>query len=387
MGITSTYQPALDGFRAIAILLVMSYHVGLDGGTGWIGGGWLGVDLFFAISGYLITSLLLNERARTASIGLRRFYARRLLRLAPLSIAVVAVCWVIVTVVPSTMATLRLTDGGAVSILAYCSNWWSLWHPGSVGELAHAWSLSIEEQFYFVWPTVVVGVFAVARRAARGVLIGLGALAVVAMWVARRRLWLDALVDPSRDAQSLNDAWQRFYLSSFLRPDALVLGCLLALVLHDVTRTVAVRTATWVVGIAGTFGIAAMLARYSYAPWIPTIQDAPSWGLALFNVCAVGALAWLVVAPGSPMGRILSWSPMCWIGRRAYGIYFLHPVILVVLVRHTHLHGMSLTVAFTVVTFAVSAAVFRWFETPFLRRKERFASDRGRVAVPTRATD
>ncbi|HEV3131212.1 MAG TPA: acyltransferase, partial [Acidimicrobiales bacterium] len=149
--------PALDGVRAIGIILVLFFH----GGVGWAGGGFFGVDVFFVLSGFLITGLLVSEFRQNAHIGLRRFWVHRIRRLVPALLAMllgVAVYGVFF----ATSDTLGQLRGDAVATLLYGNNW----HQISAGTgyfadlntprpLLHTWSLSIEEQFYLVWPLVV----------------------------------------------------------------------------------------------------------------------------------------------------------------------------------------------------------------------------------------
>jgi len=163
------YQPALDGVRSVAVLAVVVFH----GGAGWLTGGYLGVSVFFTLSGFLITRLLLDEHARDGRIDLGRFYSRRIRRLIPAS----CLCLALGTAVgwfESTQATRREVAGAALQV----SNWVQLTSERSYGDLfqagvspvTHFWSLAIEEQFYLVWPIVFIGAIALARRRRTAVL-------------------------------------------------------------------------------------------------------------------------------------------------------------------------------------------------------------------------
>ena len=158
----SRHIRGLDGIRAIGVIGVLLYH----GGVSWIPGGLLGVDVFFVLSGFLITSLLLDERERTGRISLRRFWLRRLRRLAPaliLLVLVVSVVWGLI--LRTDVLSLRKDS---LFALGYCANWWFAFSGqgyfqslASPSPLLHTWSLAVEEQFYLLWPLAVV---ALGRR-------------------------------------------------------------------------------------------------------------------------------------------------------------------------------------------------------------------------------
>ena len=170
------YLPALDGLRALAVAAVVAYHLGF----GWASGGFLGVDLFFVISGYLITTLLLSERAATGRIALGDFWVRRFRRLVPPLVVMVAVVIVATRIwgVPEQWASIR---GDAIGTLAYVANWWYIIGGESYldtllgpSPLRHTWSLAVEEQWYLLWPMAVAGLLAwrFGRRFAPLILLG-----------------------------------------------------------------------------------------------------------------------------------------------------------------------------------------------------------------------
>ena len=154
------YLPALDGLRAFAVLAVLGYH----GGLGWLSGGFLGVDAFFVLSGFLITTLLLSEWGHRNRIALSAFWARRARRLLPaLFLMLLGVAlYAAFAAAPNELATIR---GDALSSLLYVANWHFIFSHQSYfaqfttpSPLRHMWSLAIEEQFYLVWPLIVYGV-------------------------------------------------------------------------------------------------------------------------------------------------------------------------------------------------------------------------------------
>src|SRR4051812_16049700 len=154
------YVPGLDGLRGIAVIAVLLFH----GGVSWARGGFLGVDLFFVLSGYLITSLLLDELRRTGTIGLGGFWSRRARRLVPALLLVVAAVGASALLVdpPGGLATLR---GDGIATLGYIANWHYIAEGASYfgqtaapSPLRHTWSLAIEEQFYLLWPLIVLAI-------------------------------------------------------------------------------------------------------------------------------------------------------------------------------------------------------------------------------------
>ena len=176
----STRVLGLDGMRAVAVLLVLGFHFGL----GWLGGGFFGVDMFYVLSGYLITGLLLSEFERRQHIGLAPFWLRRARRLLPALLLVLVAVTLLVRFGEPTGAVPGYR-GSALSALFYVSNWWQITSSGNyfvatgaTSPLAHTWSLAVEEQFYLAWPLVVLTVLHVAGSFRRGV----RALLVVAPW-------------------------------------------------------------------------------------------------------------------------------------------------------------------------------------------------------------
>jgi peptidoglycan/LPS O-acetylase OafA/YrhL len=169
---TLRYLPGLDGLRAISVLAVMVFHHDLIGGheVGWAPGGFLGVEVFFVVSGYLITSLLLAERRRTGRVSLGRFWLRRARRLLPALFALLAVIILYALLfLPDSINTLK---SNTLAALTYTSNWWLIIshqsyasEAGRPGLLKHLWSLAIEEQFYLLWPPLLMfGLAKLGRR-------------------------------------------------------------------------------------------------------------------------------------------------------------------------------------------------------------------------------
>lgn len=258
--------PALDGLRGIAILAVLLYHAGL------LPGGFLGVDLFFVLSGFLITSLLVDELRATGRISLRDFYARRALRILPPLFATVALVLLLAPI---------LKQPPLLPSLIFYANFVE---EGSLGQLKHTWSLSVEEQFYLLWPAL----FVVLGRARVPFLV------VVVLAAPMYRL---AALDAG---MPLIDVFR----SSFARADTIALGCLAALAW--------VRTGAWAAA-----GVAGILAAF----WCLAF-GVMGWGLSAFALlCAATLLA--VTGPGA-VARLLSCASLRYLGSRSYGLYLYH---------------------------------------------------------------
>ncbi len=376
--------PSLDGVRAIAIILVLLFH----GGFGWAGGGFFGVDVFFVLSGFLITGLLVAEFGRSAGIGLTRFWAHRVRRLVPALLAVLAAVMVYAAFFapPDTLGQLR---GDAVATLLYGNNW----HLVSGGSgyfadlntprpLLHTWSLSIEEQFYLVWPLAVVFLLRVTRslRVLLTVAIGGAVASAVAM----------AVLFGGGAGEG------RAYYGADTRAQALLVGAALAIVLahplgdrpagpvsagagalvRPVRITPLIRVSLVVVGGAGL----AMLIWMSV-----TTTSATHWiyrgGFALVALAAAVVVASVALVPTSPWAQALSLRPVRYVGAISYGLYLWHwPVFVLVDNARTGLEGWPLFGLRVGVSVAVAALSFHLLEMPIRRQARR--GWHGWVAAP-----
>lgn len=338
-------NPALDGMRALAVASVVLYH--LD--PRFLPGGFIGVDVFFVLSGYLITALLIREHDTKQAIDLRGFWIRRVRRLWPLA-------WVVLSVVA--LAGLfelwgadaqRALGSQTAAAVGNVSNWWQLSHGGYVEEfvrpspLRHFWSLAVEEQFYFMWPVLLIGLLALAKRTTAAVVwIGLGVLASCSVCIA----WV----------LSPEDA----YLNTFSRAIALLVGAALAwgwkeFGLFSGPRS---RGERIVVGSCGAAGFVTLV--FLLFNLVPEQGWLHRGGFTLIALAACATVASAVTNP--VVTRTLAWVPLVWIGERSYAIYLIHWPLIVALGSQGSLFTRSLVVIGLSVSLA--ALVHRIIEQP-----------------------
>jgi peptidoglycan/LPS O-acetylase OafA/YrhL len=344
------HRPALDGIRAIAVLAVMLYH----GLVTWSRGGFLGVDVFFVLSGYLITSLLLTEWRRWGSIDLVRFYLRRARRLLPALVLVVmaVAAWASFTAKPDRLGTIR-ADG--LSTLLYVANWrfvvarQSYFDQfGDPSPFRHMWSLAIEEQYYLLFPLLLIGLLRLARIRQWLLPAALGGMTLAS--IAAMAMLYDPSTDPSR-----------VYYGTDTRMHELLIGSLLAVALNSAGawRERAVRLGPYVGGV----GMAGVLAS---CYWF-TDQSKVLYLGGFAGVCVVSAalIAGVELAPTSPVARILSLSPVAWVGAISYGLYLWHwPIYIALTPDRTGLTGTPLLLVRIAATFAVATASYYLVERP-----------------------
>ena len=346
-------QPALDGLRAVAVGAVLFFH----GGVAAAPGGFLGVDVFFVLSGYLITMLLLREQQLTGRIALGAFWARRARRLLPaLFFVLVAVAlYAAFLVEPQARLSLRL-DG--LATLGYVGNWRQLGADGGYfaqgatpSPLRHTWSLSIEEQFYLVWPLVVVALLR-GRALTAGRVRRVLAVAVIG-----------ALLSAVLMAVLVGGDVSRVYYGTDTRAQSVLVGCALAALLR--LRRPAAPAHLRAVALAGWLGLAGVLAAMvAVAGTDPRLYDG---GLLLFDTAVAALLAAVVLAPDGSLARLLSVGPLPALGRISYGVYLWHwPVFVVMTAEGTGLEGLTLLALRLGLTLALAVLSWRLVERPVL---------------------
>ncbi|WP_259310962.1 acyltransferase family protein [Capillimicrobium parvum] len=346
-------MPGLDGLRAFAVGGVLLYHAGVS----WMPGGFLGVDLFFVLSGYLITSLLLTEYARAGRIDRKRFWLGRARRLLPAAVLVIVVCLIIVALfLPSQLADAR---ADALSSLFYVNNWHQVFADrsyfatfGRPSLFQHLWSLAVEEQFYLIWPLILTFML---TRLSRGKIVAITAAGLVLSAVL-----MAAIYDPHGDAS-------RVYYGTDTRAAPLLAGALLAFAWPPQRFTGAPgRGAAVVLDVLGAIGVGvlilAMVTWHDYDQWLFR------GGFLVAELATVLLIAALV-HPAAHIGRVFGVAPMRWIGQRSYGIYLWHwPVM--ALSRpgvDLHVNRTLIIVGQIALTIGLAALSYTYLEMPVRR--------------------
>ena len=383
----SRYIPALDGLRTLAVVAVVLYHLNLT----WAQGGLLGVTIFFVLSGYLITRLLINEIAKTGRIDLKSFWIRRIRRLFPAVVTVVVVTCTLCTVFNHVMLTKMRPD--ILPSLLFFNNWWQILHNvsyfnalGDPSPLTHFWSLAIEEQFYLIWPPLLLAMVSMrmSKPNTRRVVLGLAAVSAVAMMVL-----YNPATDPSRvyygtDTRVFSlllGAWMAFIPDRDLAPARLVrhlgLDRLAGADKHDKSKSNTAEAATtkpselarfWsspasidLLGVVGLVGLAAMVAltngytAFQYRG-----------GTLLCSILTLMVIA-ACVQPQGMVARALAAEPLVWIGKRSYSIYLWHYPLLLLMNPVANINDTPWWHYILQVLLVVAAAEcsYRFIETPF----------------------
>jgi peptidoglycan/LPS O-acetylase OafA/YrhL len=391
----------LDGIRAIAVLGVLAFH----GGVSWAGGGLLGVDIFFVLSGFLITSLLVGEWSTSGTVRFRRFYERRARRLLPalfLTMLLVAAYahWF---APPSTLSSLR---GDAFSTLAYVANWHFIATGanyfvrfGPPSPLLHTWSLAVEEQFYLVWPALAL--FVMRRRGRRGL------AAVAALGIALSAAVTIVLFHHAVSVTSL-------YYGTQTRVQEVMTGALLAVLMPRIVRwarpegvhgepdaaggatggatgeageagqasdtadrdtgdtavrrSLGIRHPGWQISMVGGLGAAALLwALHAVSGQTGFLYDG---GFLLVAGATAAVILVVVVRPEDLLSRFLGIGVLGYIGRISYGLYLYHyPMFQMIKGEHTGLSGSPLLVVRLAATGAAAVASYHLVEMPVRNRR------------------
>jgi len=361
---------ALDGTRGIAVVLVVLVHSANSlwpGARAWLcRGGPLGVHLFFVLSGFLITTVLLDEADRRGRIDLWGFAGRRARRLIPALVVLVGALIVLAALRPR--LPLRLAASSAVYVFSFTSNWEINGHPlplvrqvfgpgGQATEVLHTWSLAIEVQFYAMWATALW--FAVRRGWSLRRIAALTAAVVAGIVVAR-------IV-----AYEWGTDWLRLYFSTWSRLDAPLIGALAALAVRAGWLSRRARELT----VAGAVGLAAFLAVAFLTTWsLPALPLGLYAGLAL---CGALAIAAVVVAPGTALARGLAWRPLVLLGTISYSLYLWHYPIFWTIERRDPAWPGPVRMVFGIgLALAASAASYMLVERRFIRRSGSRRRDR-----------
>lgn len=346
------YRPELDGIRGVSILLVFGLHFTQR----YLPGGYFGVEVFFVLSGFLITALLLQEWQHQGSINLRDFYLRRAFRLGPaLLVYLVLLSGYAFFFMSREHAT--ETYIGVLATLSYVSNWMLALVPSfPTGILAITWSLAVEEQFYLVWPLTLFLLLTRGFSARTIILAIMTGLTIVVL----HRFFLFQQGAPFR----------RLYYATDTRADGLLWGCLMACVaswgLFPKSRAFEMVMKI-LAGIAGLFLFYLVFTLRSNNPLLF------KGVFALATMAIVIVITAVVLWPGSSGFRFLRFKPLVWIGRISYGLYLWHwPVRGFVFGSRTQ-PGAGRIVAAVVLSFLIAGLSFYLIERPFLKLKKRFS--------------
>jgi peptidoglycan/LPS O-acetylase OafA/YrhL len=343
----AAYYPTLDGWRAIAILCVIADHVlhgawhaaGAEHTLIQLGLGTHGVNIFFAISGFLITGRLIAERGRTGQESLRDFYRRRVVRLLPAAAAYVAAITLLGLLGLIAVSGTELTAVG----LLYRNYLPAILAGGAGLYTSHFWSLCVEEHFYLLWPAVLRW----SRIAVALLLAALGALAVV--WWRQHALALDVA--------AVGHVRPGYFVETGTRLDALLVGACGALALATAPGERLLRRLaspmTWVILAGALFEV---MAAYHQRPTI--------WESVLWTLLVIGT----VVAPAGGLGRLLEWPALTWLGKRSYSVYLWQQLFTVPVLAGAGLGVLQRWPLNVLCAVGAAAASYRWMERPVLAR-------------------
>ena len=353
------HVPALDGIRGIAVLQVFVAHfhwiVSTDpyfnAVTPWhwlnktLVPGFLGVDIFFVLSGFLITSLLLKDRQRNQPGMFRRFYMRRALRLLPALYAILIASFFVALWEKFPMDIQWRTTWHA---LLYLNNWNVVWNPNAgQNDLGHLWSLGIEEQFYIIWPAILIGL--VTLKIPNKDFMGLVAFTIAVVVWHRNELWNQGV------------SWVDLYIRTDTRVDSLLVGALFALIYRHIRINRIILNDAATIAFLGIVYI-----KYNHGGSF-IYQGG-------FTVIAILAgIVILAAVQSAWIGNVvLTWKPLVILGKVSYGLYLWHMLVFQVMGRHFTWGPKSVRIVIgIIVVSAITAASWFFIEKPFLRLKDR----------------
>lgn len=347
------YVPALDGLRGIAIIAVMLFHAWAQ----LLPGGYIGVDIFFVLSGFLITSVLIREYKQVGMINLKNFYIRRLLRLSP-ALLLLLLTFVIYSYIflERVKITQNLTD--SLIALFYLSNWARAFqiHPPDL--LGHTWSLSIEEQFYILWPITLLRILSVCRSPMKA--FSLVVLMALCAWLFRSYL------------ASSGYSIERLYNGLDTRADALLIGCALGIALSS--NILLNRQKIWlqILKLAvpiSVLGLSLVMLKVDWRNW-----HLYYWLFFVVDVFAGVLILDIFMSPNSSVKCLLETKWLVWVGSISYGLYLWHYPIYRTL-QAMHYSSPVVLILGSIITFVVAICSYYFVERPVLRLKKNFQSN------------
>ena len=360
-----SYRPHLDGLRALAVYLVLLFHAG----SGWFPGGYVGVDVFFVLSGFLVTQLLLRDIVARDSIRLGRFYSRRFRRLLPAAFVALTVTAVAYTAIASP-AEVSAAVGSFKAAFLYSTNWYFI-HQSTgyfgaditTNPVLHFWSLAVEEQFYLLWPMLLGGAFVLTRRIERArrtrvIAIGVAVAAFAsAVWALSLR----------------NSDPNHAYYGTDTRAYELFAGALLALVPASMAYVRNYRRSAKVATVAAVGSLLIVASS-----WFDL--DAIERGVAV-TIITCALIVGLEAADGGVVKRILSTPTAVYLGKISYGTYLWHWLVILVAIRSFHLSALSTIGVSALVATALAALSYELLEHPI--RSSQLLDRHRRVVIAT----
>lgn len=348
------YNASLDGIRALAIIMVLFFHTQYSDSETLLSGGFIGVELFFVLSGYLITKLLLMEHGKAGTINIKNFYMRRAFRLFPALWLMLFCALVYVIVLPSNVYSAQVSDG-IIATLLYYSNWSTIYLDNRFYFLNHTWSLAIEEQFYVTWPWFLL--LSLKFIQPRG-LIKVVALLIIVSAMLQAYFYYKT------------DYFLRSYAGTDTRASGILIGCILALMLQSKYDIIFLHKKL-VVMICGWLAlpllvVISMVAKYD-SGWM-------YYGLGtLVSLSSAGLIAAVEINRGSSLSGFLALPPIQFIGKISYGLYLWHfPVFVLFHERQLNIGVIDSNLASWFTTFIVAIVSYFLIERKFLKYKSNY---------------
>jgi peptidoglycan/LPS O-acetylase OafA/YrhL len=342
-----SYIPELDGIRALAILLVMIYHTGIP----IFKGGFIAVDIFFVLSGFLISSILIKEYDTKNKINLQYFYIKRILRLAPSLLILLTAIFII-----SYFRLFNQTEDNYRSILLtllYSSNWVRAFNHFYMGILSHTWSLAIEEQFYILWPVILIPLLKIRSRKK----------VVILLCILALSSWLLRIFLTFRGAPV-----ERLYNGLDTRADALLTGYILAVIQSSGTLNSNIKKGSICVRM---IAVGALLCYFSVLFSISWRNlNNYYWLASVIQILTAFLILHTTSSENSPIKRILSFRPIVWIGSISYGLYLWHDPVYEIM-RTYKFSQYSIATIGSLITFLIASLSYYLVEKPVLSLKRK----------------
>jgi len=348
------YVPELDGMRGVAILAVMIFHAGAP----FLQGGFIGVDIFFVLSGFLITSLIINEYDSSSSLNLKNFYMRRLIRLAP-ALFLLLLVFTLLSALLLSKDKAQSNHIDTIISLFYMSNWARAFSIHPPDYLGHTWSLSIEEQFYILWPLTLLGLLRTFTN--RWVIAFIAFSFAISAWLLRIYL-----IDNG-------SSFERLYNGLDTRADTLMMGCALGVILSSglLSNKIQLVLSKWLSILAPCVILCLVFISITMTWTNPKMYY---WVFFAVEIFTVIILLHLFVNRDSFIHKLLSMKWIVWVGSISYGLYLWHYPIYRVM-KSLDYSGYEVITYGTFITFMVSMLSFYFLEKPILKLKRKFSGN------------